>query len=66
MNEPRKSLIETAAKKRWPDLESIYINQRKHTLRVTFPLVGRSRKLAVRLIATSHRELLRQVEGAAQ
>ncbi len=62
MNEPKKSEIEAAARKKWPTMDSFYVNQRKHILRVTLPLVVRKDGKRVRpyhgIIAGSHRELL--------
>lgn len=56
MNEPKKSEIEAAAKRKWPKLVNSKINQRKHTMELYFHngkhLVG------FLLKATSHREML--------
>lgn len=59
MSEPKKALIEAAAKKRWPDSIGVTINHRKHTMKVQFGLGRRHYHIA--LSARSHRELLEKI-----
>lgn len=61
MSEPKKALIEAAAKKKWPDSIGVTINHRKHTMKVHFS--AKSKRKAVELSAKTHRELLTQVEA---
>lgn len=58
MSEPKKSLIEAAAKRLWPNLTAVNINQRKHSIRVTFAGSRGKPGRKIELAAGSHRELL--------
>lgn len=59
MNEPKKALLESAARGRWPDAIGFRINHRKHTLEVQY----KDRIHNFTLSARTHRELLKVLVG---
>lgn len=62
MNEPKKSEIEAAAKKKWPAMIGSKINHRKHTMDIVFTNGKALRRL--KFWAASHRDLLKGIEGS--
>lgn len=60
MNEPKKSVIEAAAKRKWPKLAGSKINHRKHTMELFFRN-GRS-LVGFLLEAKSHRDMLAVID----